>query len=174
MAINMNRIRNKIRGMSLIEMLVYVAVLALIFVLVISTIVSFTKSYKDVAANRRAERAGIDVLERISREIRDADSITVAQSTFGSNPGALTLVKTSGGTSTTTRFYIDAGVAKVDVNGTYSGPLTSSRVSVTELYLYRLTNSNTEAVKIDLTVQGTSGSVTKTKSFDTTVILKGS
>ncbi|MDB5259160.1 MAG: hypothetical protein JWO73_368 [Candidatus Taylorbacteria bacterium] len=156
-------------GFTLIEALVYISLLVVIMLLMVNTLLSFNDSYRKLGALRIAEHAGTDAMERMVRDIRAAASIDTANSTLGSTPGVLALTNTG----TTTKFYIQSGILKVDVNGAYSGPLTVSGASVTSLTFTQLTSSSTSAVKIDLTVTGTSGSVTKTKQYHSTVIMKG-
>ena len=163
-------------GFSLIEMLVYISLIAAIFVLIVNTLLTYTGSYRTLQAERLTEHSGIDAMERMSRDIRAAKTITTSQSTFGSSPGMLTLVQSSGSLSTTTEFYLDTStnLVKVNVNGVYDGPLTAAGSKVTSLIFTELTSSNSTAVKIDMTVQGISGPVTVTKNYHDTIILRGS
>ncbi len=151
-------------------MIIYISLLTIISLVVVNTVVSLSTSYRNLTALRAVEHSGIDAMERMSRDIRSATSIDLTHSTFGSSPSTLTLVQTS----TTTKFYVQSGVMKVDVNGTYSGPLTITNSSVTSFILTHLTSSNSDAVKIDLTISGTSGTVTRTKNFHSTIVLRGS
>lgn len=160
-------IKTNKKGFSLIEMLIYISILAVIFVLVVQTVLSYTGSYRNLGALRAAEHTGIDAMERITREIRGATSASTLTA------GELTLTTTSNGVSTTTRFYVQNSVLKVDVNGVYSGPLSVSNSTVTSLTFSSYSNTNSTAVKVDLTVVGSSGSVSKTKTYHSTIVLKG-
>src|SRR5947207_2763724 len=111
---------HKKSGFSLVEMLVYISILSIVSLLVIHTILSFAKSYRELGVLRVVEHSGMDSMERMTREIRAATSITAANSTLGASPGVLILVSTVGGISTTTKFYVQNGTLKVDVNGVYS------------------------------------------------------
>ncbi len=162
------------KGFSLVEMLIYVSVMALIFAVIANVILSYTTSYRSLAAHRIVEHSAMSSLERLTRDIRAATSIDMTNSTFGSSQGMLTLVSTYNSVSTTTKFYIDINKLKVDVNGSYIGPLTTSNVSVTNLTYTLLTGSTTNAVKIDMTLQGNNGTVLKTNTYHATVVLKGS
>ena len=159
-------------GYSLIEMLIYISILSIISLLAIDTILSFGPSYHSLLAYRSAENSGILSLERMSRDIRATTSVNTAQSALGTNPGVLTLVATSNGVSTTTKFYIQNNILKVDINGSYSGPLSLSNTSVTNLIFTLLSSPQSSGVKIDMTVQSTSSPITKTKTFHSTIILK--
>lgn len=160
-------------GYSLVEMIIYISILFMILIVVVNTVISYTRSYRTLGALRTVENSAMNAMERMTRDIRGATSIDTANSTLGSSPGVLTIVSTSGTVSTTTKFYVQGGVLKVDVNGTYFGPLTLSNASTTSLTFTRLTSTVSSAVKIDMTIDGTSGPVTKTKTYHSTIILKG-
>lgn len=168
----MSFIKRKL-GFSLIEMIVYITVLSIISLVVMNTIVSFTKSYKILGALRAVEHSAIDSMERMTRDIRSASSIDITNSTFGSNPGVLTIISTSGSFSTTTKFYLQNNVLKMDVNGVYYGPLTLSNATITNLIFTNLNSGISKAVKIDMTIDGSVGGVTKTGTYHSTIILKG-
>jgi prepilin-type N-terminal cleavage/methylation domain-containing protein len=169
----MKKILFKKRGFSLVEMLIYVSILSIFTVAMVSVILSFTQSYRTLLALRNVDNTAIDAMERMSRDIRNASSIDTANSTLGSNPGVLTLVSTSGSLSTTTKFYLQGGVLKMDVNGSYYGPLSVGGSSVTKLIFTKLSSSISSAVKIDLTITSTVGPIIKTKQYHATVMLKG-
>ena len=160
------------KGYSLIEMVIYVSLLTALFIMAINMLLSFSQSYKTLSALRIAEHSAIDSMERITREVRSATSVDSANSTLGTSPGVITLVATSAGVSTTTKFYVQNGVLKVDVAGVYLGPLTLSSATTTNLVFRLLNNGTSNAVKIDLTVEATAGNITKAKTYHSTVILQ--
>ncbi len=104
------------------------------------------------------------------RDIHGAVAVDLPNSTFGGTVGELTLL--SG--ATTTRFYLSNNKLMIDVNGSTVGPLSASDASVTALTFTHITTAESEAVKIDMTIDGTKGSVTKTKTYHSTDILKKS
>lgn len=161
------------KGYTLVEMVVYVAILSIITVVIANTLVSFSRSYRDLLALRIVDHSGIDAMERITRDTRSATTVDLANSTLGTSPGVLTLIKTTNSISTTTKFYIQNGILKTDVNGTYSGPLTLSKASVTNLVFTKINSSVGSAVKVDMTIGATVGAVTKNKNYHSTIILKG-
>jgi prepilin-type N-terminal cleavage/methylation domain-containing protein len=160
----------KSKGFSLIEMIIYIAVLAIIMVFIINTILSFTSSYRLLGALRAAENGGINSMETMTRTIRAASSITIT----GTTSTSVSLVATDNGNSTTTRFYLSGTTLAEDVNGTYYGPLTASNVTVNSIVFSLLSTTTSSALKIDMTLQGTSGKQVQTKSFHSTVVVKGS
>jgi type II secretory pathway pseudopilin PulG len=160
-------------GYSLVEMVIYISILTLIFVFAVNTLLSYSQSYRVLSALRVAEHSGVDAMERITRDIRSATSVDSVNSTFGTSPGVLTLVETTLGVSTTTKFYAQNGILKVDINGVYFGPLTLSNASTTNLVFTLLDNTESVAVKVDVTSQGTVGNITKSKTYHSTIIVGG-
>ena len=161
------------KGFSLVEIIIYVSILALVMVVIVNTLLSFGSTYRDVRMQRSIDTSALTSLERMTRDIRSAKNILVNQSSFNTTPGVLSLYAVDGTVSTTTRFYLNNSVLQVDINGTYSGPLTLAQVSVTNLTFNRLVSTSSEAVKINMTLQYVYGSTTKTKNYQTTVVLKG-
>ncbi len=81
----------KQKGFTMIEVLVYVTLLAIISLVVLL----FINQLLGVNETTRRTRESLDnarrALETITQEIRHADSIYTPTSTFGSNPGQLSL-----------------------------------------------------------------------------------
>ncbi len=160
-------------GYTLVEMIIYVALLAIISVLMVSTLISFTKSYRTLAALRITDDTAISAMERMTRDARAATAIDSVHSLFGTASGILTLIASSSvNTATTTKFYLQNGLVKMDVNGAYYGPLTASNASTTALTFTKLSTSISGAIKIDMTVSATVGTSTKIKTYHDTIILK--
>jgi prepilin-type N-terminal cleavage/methylation domain-containing protein len=159
------------KGFTLTEMLIYVAILSMLMVVVISTLVTMTRSYNTLKVSKQLNHAAVASMERMTREIRSAQSIVTAQSTFDGHPGRLYLQIAS---ATTTEFFVDGGVLKLNQNGSYVGPLTSNEVQVTGLVFNRITTANSEAVRINLTLESTAGDKTKTETFYGTAVMRGS
>ena len=164
------------KGYSLVEIVIYVSILAVFFIIIIDSLLSFTKSYREVISLRIIERSGLDSMERMTRDIRSATTVDLINSTLNSNPGVLSLVATYNGFSTTTSFYLQNGVLKVNVNGIYQGPLSAVDATVTGLIFRRFSNGSSNissGIKIDMTIEASVGSTTKSKKYYSTVILKG-
>jgi prepilin-type N-terminal cleavage/methylation domain-containing protein len=157
------------QGFSLIEMLIYLAILVVIFLLIVQTVLSYTRSYRQLFVLRALDRSAYNSFERMTRDIRSATSITST-----STAGTLVIAETSSsGVSTTTKFYISNGKLLVDVNNVLIGPLTVKSTQVTSLTFQQLAGT-TSAIKIDMALTATSGPVSRSKLFHTTVLLQGS
>ncbi|MFA6536659.1 MAG: hypothetical protein WCT25_04510 [Candidatus Paceibacterota bacterium] len=162
-------------GISLVEILIYVAVMTMFLILIVNAVQSFSKSYRSMHSAQNVELSAETALERLTREIRGATSVDTAQSTLGSSPGILFLNTTDdAGTALTVKFFLSGQVLHVSENGVDQGPLTSSAVRVTNLVFRSITATKSKAVKIELATESGSGSDYRSKSFYSTVVMRGS
>ena len=168
--------KNKIikkNGYSLVEAIIYVSILSVFFILIINSLLSFSRPYRQIVALRLIERSGLDSMERITREIRNAAYVDVSTSIFGTSPGTLTLVSTSGGATTVTKFYVQNNTLRMDINGVYQGPLSSASTTVTNLVFNQMSNPQSSAVKVDLTIEAAVNGSMESKKYHSSIILKG-
>ena len=164
--------RNK--GYSLIEMIVYLAIFTSVSVLVINSFIIVLGSFSATRTNRDLLESGAVVVERIAREIRQAESVDVANSTLGSSPGALQLnSNNSGGTPVIIEFRIVNGALNLYEDDLLVGNLLGQNISVTSLIFRRISTTNGEGVKIELTLQDSISKNLQTASFYNTIILRG-
>jgi Tfp pilus assembly protein PilW len=162
------------RGISLIELLVYVAFLALIIVVVANAVLSISRSYSIVKVKRAVDHGAMVGIERITREVRGAKSIHTGESVLNSSPGRLTLNTTDEtGAPATIGFYVQDGVLVMSKNGVYAGPLTSSSTAITSLVFRQLISTSSKAVKLEMTLRAVQGPVTEEKNYYSTVVMRG-
>lgn len=162
-------------GFTLIEMIIYVVILGIIAVLAINSSLEMTKAYVNLRVSRDMNASATAMLERMTREIRGASDIDLAQSTLGANPGRLTLnTKDAVGADTTVEFYWENGLIKVKEGGVAKGALMTPSTQASNFIVRTLSNDNSKAIKIDLTVAATRGNVSKIRNFYNTIVLRGS
>lgn len=165
--------KNKIEGYSIIEIIVYLAIFTALSILVLNSFIAILNSFNTTNMNRKLLESGSVIMERMSREIRQSQSIDVAHSSFGSNPGILQLNGAS--TSENSKFAI-VGQSLNLYEGTglsLMGNMLAQNVSVTNLIFRRISTTNSEAVKIEMTLQYSRGQSTKTANFYDTIVLRG-
>ena len=78
-------------GMTLLETVIYISLLAVISVAVVNVFLSETSAWARARAERDSTDAAKLALERITHEIRLASSVDTGQSVLGSHPGKLVL-----------------------------------------------------------------------------------
>jgi prepilin-type N-terminal cleavage/methylation domain-containing protein len=170
----MNNPKSTRKGFSLIEMIVYVVILSFLILVLINTLHSVMVTYRHVRVQRAIETSAFTALERVTKEIRNGISIDTSNSTFNSTNGKLTLsTKSPTEVTKTVALYLDQGVLKISENGTYTGQLTASSTTITDFTLVHITQEETEAIKITLTLQAGSGAYIKREDFYTTAVLRG-
>jgi len=82
---------NKTRGLSLIEIVVYIAILSLLSVVVVGILLSLSGVYAELVITKRMNTSAAAALDRMAREVRSAMSVDTASSTLGASPGLLVL-----------------------------------------------------------------------------------
>lgn len=162
------------RGFSIVEMLIYVFILSLMLVVIINTIGGLTASQRKIKATRAVELSSITTLERIVREIRNAVSVDVLNTSFGTNPGSLSLNSTdSDGNARTVKFVVDSGKLRVIENGVDQGPLVQSGVTINNLVFTSSSTPNSTAIKINMTISSGTSTAFRSEQFYGTAVLRG-
>ena len=158
------------KGFSLLEMLIYLAILLILLVVIINVVTSVVASEKVVSSVRHIQNAATLSLERIGREVRQAENID-SSSVIGSHPGRLVLVgHDEDGLARTVEFYWSGGQVYLRENGLEIGPLTQSNANVTTLVFRRFSGTNSSGIRTEMTIEsGTSTNYRVEKFYSTTI-----
>jgi hypothetical protein len=156
-------------------MLFYVALLALLLLIITETLLILVHSYAVLRSAQRIEADAGIALERLLREVRDAESITDAGSSFGVNPGKL-LLSTSdvSGNPRTVEFYLTNGHLFLKENGVESGMLTGAKTTVSNLVFRKIITTRSTGVKFEMALESGTGTDKKSISFYGTAVLRNS
>ncbi|KKU67935.1 MAG: hypothetical protein UX89_C0010G0014 [Parcubacteria group bacterium GW2011_GWA2_47_16] len=166
---------NPRRGFSLVETIIYTGLLVLILVAVINMMLLMSHSYNYLKLSRHIQVSAVTALDRMVRDIRNAQSVDVGQSTLGTSPGILTLnTSTVSGTPQTVQFYVSGGGIRVKQDGVDIGPVTLPDVTLTNLVFRQITTGISQAVKIELTLSTGVGPAARSANFYGTAILRDS
>ena len=167
-------LKSKQKGYSLMEMLIYLAIFTMLSILVINSLITVMTSFATTRTNRDLLESGSTAIERISREIRQAKDVDIANSTLGSSPGVLQLNSTNSvGNSMVIKFMISSGALNIYEDGVLKDNLLGQNISVNSLIFRRISTTNSEAVKIEMTLQDNKSKSTKTANFFDTIGLRG-
>lgn len=158
----------------MVEMTVYTAILAVVLLLIVSFIVSFGRAYNVLRTTIHINNSATISFERMIREIRQANDVDTAASTLGTHPGKLVLKTTEASTPVTLEFYINGGVLSVRKDGTDVGGLTRTDVTITNLVFQSVSNGNSEAVKVEMTLESAVADTTRVKKFYGSAVLRDS
>lgn len=163
------------RGFSLIEAVVYIAMLSAVLVLFAGIVLAVSGSYAKHAVLRSMDVAGITAMERMTREIRGASSVDAAGSTLGVTPGVLSLNRAlPAGGSSKISFQVTGQNIQVKVDNADQGTLLPPEVTVSSLIFRQIDSGKSQAVKIEMSLAGSIGNATSSGSYYSTVILRGS
>ncbi len=170
---------NTRRGTTLVELLVYIGILAIATVLVVNAILKMTEIFGKARVERKVALAAETALERMVREIRLANDVPVIQS----SPPYLalnTFADYTGSTAVTKIFILPLGSKTLyydnDAYDPYQQvPLTPSDVQVTSLTFTQLPfiTDKPKAVRITLTITGGSGKYAVSHNYYATAVLRG-
>ena len=169
----MFRQRNK-RGVSLIETLVYVAILAIILTFVMSGVLSLFKVSERVRSSRLINQTASVALERMVRDIRDAVSIDISGSILDIHPGSLTMLTVGGGGANISVKYALSGDKLVRILGTDEEIMTPNNVVISQLVFKHITTTNSEAVKIKMLIEDEDQEIGETREYSIIVVLRNS
>lgn len=156
--------KNKNRGATLVEMLVYVIIFSVLSVVVFNAILSMTRSFQSVAIDTELMKAS-SVMERITREARRAVSIN----SFASSD--ITLDTTDeAGNPTTVRFVLNGNNVDLYKGGVLAGELNSENIAISSL---TFTAVGTGAIRVSYVAQSILYGATKSEPYQSTVVLRG-
>lgn len=164
------------KGLTFIEIIIYVAVLAVLSVLVVNIILVLTESFGRFKAANRLISSAEAALERIIREIRLANDLDISESIFNVSPGRLVLKTVDPLTEITVQkeFFLATTALMLQEDLLTPQPLTSSKVEATNLIFRLIETPPSKAIKIELELQSGAGRLKKTEKFYTTAILRRS
>jgi type II secretory pathway pseudopilin PulG len=162
-------------GFSLVEMIMYIGILSIITTAIVLIATTLLGTFSQLKAYEDITRSSTLTLERISRELRRAESVDIAGSTLHSNPGSLVLHTTTlAGVPSTVTIYVSGGRVMIQENSDTPSPLTSLGVVISTITFTHTIGTNTEGVLIELTAEKITGGTTVVKQFRTFVVLDGS
>ena len=168
-------IHHSARGFSLVEMLFYIALLSLSLLVVMQTLVVVTRSYRVFKVAQHIEQEASAAVERMVREIRDANGVDDVGSTLGSHPGKLLLASTNAsGAPRAVEFSLSGSQLSLKENGVVTGLLTSVKTTISTLIFRKITTTRSKGIKIEMILQAGSGVASTTEKFYATAVLRDS
>lgn len=160
----------KQRGYTLVEMVIYVALLAMLVGVVVTVLLGIVNSYKHIEVSLDLQR-NTQALDRIVRELQSATTINDGSSTFDSSPGTLVYTTFAGDTRTVD---LSGDSISLSENGSALGNLTTGDVVVTNMVFRYLNGFFSDAIKIEMTMEAGSGDAYRSESFSVTTVVRGS
>lgn len=159
-------------GFTLIETVIYIAIISVFLVSVIQFSTNVIRTGEKARVMNEVQQNARFALERITREIRSADSVNIGASTFDSHPGVLSISK--GGANTV--FDLSGGVLRITEGAGSPVNLTTGSVNITNLVFENFSVINrTQNIRISITVEHSASDSLEyvtSKTFNTSVVIR--
>ena len=165
---NYLKIKNWRGGYAILETVFYIALFVILTVAVVDALLLMTRSFKETSVYAELMQGG-DVMEKISREIRQAYGINSITST------SLKLnTKDSAGVNKTVEFSLSGSNIRFLENDSFIGNLNTQNISVSNIIFTQINTAKGVAVKVFLTVRSLHDSLNRDQDFYNTIVLRGS
>ncbi len=159
-----------VRGFTLIEILVYIAIFLMLATAAVATMLSFSDSFSRYRAEKLLTEQVRSSFELVLADIRNASAVDLVGSTLGTSPSTLVL-----GYEAEDRTYaLTSGALTRRINAGAVTPLTASPVTVTNFTATHFDMMTTELVRIVITASATVGDTTVTETYTSSAVLRGS
>lgn len=156
------------KGFSLIEMLIYISLLAIVGVLIINSMLYLAPSYNSLKVTRDINNAAVATIERITREVRSARNVDTINSIFEESEGKIVL-----NTATSTvSMYLSNGRVYLQEGVQSPSPLTRGNIIVTGLVFEHFVGTQSEVVQLSITIEGNERTFVKNETFYTSAVLR--
>lgn len=161
---------NNIKAFSLIEIVIYIAIFTVLSIVVINSFIIVLSSFSTIRTNHNLLNSGSIAMEKITREIRQADSIDIINSTSE----VLQLNSTDSSSNPIIVKFAKVGNAiNMYRDDVLIGNLLTSKIIVDSISFIRTSNTKSEGEKINMVLKDTQSKGNRTESFYNTVILRG-
>lgn len=161
------------QGVSAVELILYITLFAVLSVVVLNSLIVTMRSFSEVRSNHDLLNGGLYSMERMTREIRNAESVDILGSTLGVNSGVLALTTRDISGNPKTVIFSKSGTSLIISENGVTGTLTGQNVDITNLVFYQTTTVKGSVIKIEMTVQDNRSPSGRSENFYNTVALRG-
>lgn len=160
------------RGFTLPEMIVYVALMALLLVGVVDGVNLMLHAYRSAGSGEEVASTAQAALSRLEYETRRASAVATS-SVLGTDPSDLMLSTTdASGSPETLEFSAANRMLYMTVNGDVPAPLLPADVSLESFVATATTTPHAQAVTFTISMRG--GIAPNTTTFRDSAVLRGS
>lgn len=157
----------KQNGYSILELIFYISIFTILVFMVINAMIVMAKSFKETAIQTELVQSR-SIMERISREIKQASNIALINTT-----NLKLNTKDSAGTDKTIEFLLSGSDIQLLEDDVLIGNLNTGSMNVMALSFTRIITPKSDGVKIFLTVKSSNDVLARNRDFYDTVILRG-
>jgi Tfp pilus assembly protein PilW len=167
-----------VKGFTLIEVIIYTGIVGLAITAFVSFALSVSGSRNKTYVTQEVQSNARTAMDIMAQRLRMATFVNTTSSTFGSDPGVLSLVMASSTISPTIiDLTADDGLLQIKEGAASAISIVSDEVKITNLTFTNLTASSTrESIRIQMTMEYNNTSGDKefnfSKSYQTAVSLR--
>lgn len=154
-------------GYTVLEIIFYIAVFVILSIAVINSMITMMRSFKEMTIQAQLMQ-GTNIMERISREVRQAYSINSINTT-----NLKLNTKDESGLNKTVGFSLQDSNVRFLENDAFVGNLNTDNTSIIELSFIQVDTTKGTAIKIFLTIKSDHDQQNRTENFYNTVVLRG-
>lgn len=166
--------QKKEEGFSLVEVILYMAVLAVVVTILIGSLTVMAEVQEKIAAGKAVDRSAVVALDRLLRETRLSDSIDMGNSFFNEDESVLVLNREEESGNVSIVFYVSAdGHLHVEKGGV-DERLTHKNTNIKEFRLIEVDSGEMDAVRVRVTIGHPYSEGEIEQTFYSTAILRGS
>ncbi len=163
-------VKNK-SGFTLVEVLIYIFIFIVVSGATLGLLFSMNELFVQYKLKQDLISSGTTAMERILLEIREADTITLAESTIASSAvGVITLENNSD----TIKIQKNGNQLEIYKNDVFDGLLNKTTVNVTGATFYHYQLNGTDLIRVSLNLQASNGNQTEDWSITSGAIIRGS
>ncbi len=162
------------KGFSLLELLIYIAGMLALGAVMIVLIVQFYGLYREIISIPRADRTALQVIDRLTKDLRAGDDIDPFESNFLTPNGVIEFASLDNGDTTTKRYYVENGMVKYQENAEAAQAITPKDLYVSNFNLALVATDVSKAVRITIEIQFQANGGTTTKAYSGFAILRES
>lgn len=155
-------------GLTIVEFVVYIAVLVIVMVASVSYLFSIQGILTEYQLETQLYRSGTASMEQIVLTLRQADSFDAIDSVTASANGVLVVENAS-----TTQFARVGNELQLEIDGVSYGDITGEGVLVDGFTVYRYRTTAGEFVRVVLELRATEGASTRSETFYGGSVLRG-
>lgn len=166
---------NHRKGFSLVEVVLYVGLFATLSAISMTSLFQTVKAFNNLRISRDIDDSSVKIMERLTRDIKNATAVDLANSTFGTTPGRLTLsTVNASGTPLMVEYFVTNSSLHIKENNVDVGPLMSEKTNIDALVFYYINTGNTLGIKTELHISSARSSVRDADHFYNTSLIRGS
>lgn len=156
-------------GYSIVELIIYVAVFAVLTVVIANAFIVLVSFFSQTRTNHDLLDNGNTAMERISYEIRNSTSV-LGTSVLGTSPGVLELDSVDDSNNPrVVRFEMSNGALNLSYDGNLVGNILGPNMVINSLIFTSAQTDNGDVVKIEMILQDTRDETLRVENFSNIV-----